>query len=242
MADILTLKGVHKSYGAVVIANGLDLHLAEGEALGMLGPNGAGKTTVFGLITGTQSLDSGQIVFGGQDISRLPAARRCRMGIARSFQVPQPFGKMTVFENLVVAGAFSRGKSERELYQSAGEVLDEVGLGDVANMKAGKLTLLNRKRLELARALVTQPRLLLLDEVAGGLTEAECELLIGLIRKIRRTGVSIIWIEHIVHALTAVVDRVAVLAGGDIIANGASEDVVRDPRVVELYMGIPAGD
>lgn len=242
MADILTLKGVHKSYGAVVIANGLDLHLAEGEALGMLGPNGAGKTTVFGLITGTQSLDSGQIIFGGQDISRLPAAHRCRMGIARSFQVPQPFGKMTVFENLVVAGAFSRGKSERELYQSAGEVLDEVGLGNVANMKAGKLTLLNRKRLELARALVTQPRLLLLDEVAGGLTEAECELLIGLIRKIRRTGVSIIWIEHIVHALTAVVDRVAVLAGGDIIANGASEDVVRDPRVVELYMGIPAGD
>jgi branched-chain amino acid transport system ATP-binding protein len=148
---------------------------------------------------------------------------------------------MTVFENLVVAGAFARGKSERDIYQSAAEILDDLGLGDVANLKAGKLTLLNRKRLELARALVTRPRLLLLDEVAGGLTEAECEQLVLLIKEIKKSGVTIVWIEHIVHALVAAVDRVVVLAGGQFIANGPAEDVIRNPRVAELYMGIPAG-
>lgn len=240
MADILTLNGVNKSYGAVVIARDLSLTLREGEALGMLGPNGAGKTTLFGLITGTQKLDAGRVHFDGQDITRLSATYRCRAGIARSFQVPQPFGNMTVFENLVVAGAFSRGKRESELYQRAGQIIEEVGLGDFANVKSGKLTLLNRKRLELARALVTEPKLLLLDEVAGGLTEAECELLIELIKRIRKSGVSIIWVEHIVHALVAVVDRVVVLAGGNFIADGPPEQAVRDPRVLEIYMGIPA--
>jgi branched-chain amino acid transport system ATP-binding protein len=242
MTDILTLNGVNKSFGAVVIANNLDLEVAEGEALGMLGPNGAGKTTLFGLITGTHSLDAGQVTFEGHEISRLSPTFRCRRGIARSFQVPQPFGGMTVFENLVVAGAFARGKRESDLYQFAAEILDDVGLGDVANLKAGKLSLLNRKRLELARALVTRPRLLLLDEVAGGLTEAECEVLIGLIQRIKKSGISIIWIEHIVHALLAVVDRVVVLAGGNFIANGPPDQAVQNPRVIELYMGIPAGE
>jgi branched-chain amino acid transport system ATP-binding protein len=241
MSSILRLKRVKKAFGAMVIADKLDLEVAEGEALGMLGPNGAGKTTLFGLITGTQALDSGEIEFEGRNITRLSPAARCRSGIARSFQIPQPFGQMTVFENLVVAGAFARGKSERDIYQSAAEILNDLGLGDVANLKAGKLTLLNRKRLELARALVTRPRLLLLDEVAGGLTEAECEQLVLLIKEIKKSGVTIVWIEHIVHALVAAVDRVVVLAGGQFIANGPAEDVIRNPRVAELYMGIPAG-
>jgi branched-chain amino acid transport system ATP-binding protein len=198
LSTILSLPKVSRSFGAIVIADGLDLTLHDGEALGMLGPNGAGKTSLFGIITGTLAPNAGRIMLAGRDITALSAARRCRLGIARSFQVPQPFGGMTVFENLVVAGAFAQGKRESEVYQTAAETLELCGLGDKSNRLAGSLTLLDRKRLELARAITTKPRVLLLDEVAGGLSEAECDLLVALIKKIRLTGVSIIWIEHIV--------------------------------------------
>jgi branched-chain amino acid transport system ATP-binding protein len=242
VSAILSLSRLSKSFGAIVIADELDLELAEGEALGMLGPNGAGKTTIFGMIAGTLAPDGGRIVFAGHDITALPAAQRCRLGIARSFQIPQPFGGMTVFENLVVAAAFAKGRRERDVYQLSADILEDCGLADKANRKAGTLTLLDRKRLELARALATRPRLLLLDEVAGGLSEGECESLVALVKRIRTSGVSIIWIEHIVHALVAVVDRVVVLAGGSFIADDAPAEVLRNPKVVEIYMGIPAGE
>jgi branched-chain amino acid transport system ATP-binding protein len=237
---ILSLKGIYKSFGAVVIAENLDLELAEGEALGMLGPNGAGKTTLFGIITGMLEPNAGQILFDGHDITRLSPVHRCRRGIARSFQIPQPFGGMTVFENLVVAAAFAKRRRERDVYNLAAQILEDCGLGEKANVKADKLTLLDRKRLELARALATDPKLLLLDEVAGGLSEMECETLVALIRRIRTTGVSVIWIEHIVHALLATVDRIVVLAGGAFIADGPPAEAIRDPKVTEIYMGIPA--
>jgi branched-chain amino acid transport system ATP-binding protein len=237
---ILSLKGICKSFGAVVIAENLDLELADGEALGMLGPNGAGKTTLFGIITGTLAPSAGQILFEGHDITGLSAARRCRLGMARSFQIPQPFGGMSVFENLVVAGAFAKRRREREVYDLAAQILEDCGLGEKANVKADTLTLLDRKRLELARALATGPKLLLLDEVAGGLSEMECETLVSLIRRIRETGVSIIWIEHIVHALLATVDRIVVLAGGTFIADDQPAEAIRHPKVTEIYMGIPA--
>jgi branched-chain amino acid transport system ATP-binding protein len=239
---ILNLENVSKSFGAVIIAADLDLELAEGEALGMLGPNGAGKTTLFGIITGTIAPNRGHVIFKGRDITRLSPPDRCRLGMARSFQVPQPFGGMTVFENLVVAAAFARGKSERDVYQQCAKVLEECELADRANLRADSLTLLDRKRLELARALATQPRLLLLDEVAGGLSEVECEDLVALINRIRFTGMSIIWIEHVVHALIAAVDRIVVLAGGIFIADGKPGAVIRHPKVAEIYMGIPASD
>jgi branched-chain amino acid transport system ATP-binding protein len=239
---ILNLESVSKSFGAVVIATDLHLSLAEGEALGMLGPNGAGKTTLFGIITGTIAPSSGRVVFQGRDITRLAASARCRMGMARSFQVPQPFGGMTVFENLVVAAAFARGKSERDVYRKCGRVLEDCELADKANARASSLTLLDRKRLELARALATEPRLLLLDEVAGGLSEVECETLVALINRIRATGISMIWIEHVVHALIAAVDRIVVLAGGALIADGDPHAVIRHPKVAEIYMGIPASE
>ena len=241
MANILSLEAISKSFGAVVIADRLDLALAEGEALGMLGPNGAGKTTLFGIITGTIAADSGRMIFDGRDVTRFSPVRRSRLGMARSFQVPQPFGGMTVFENLVVAAACVRNLRESEVYQLAAQTLAECDLLDRANQKAGTLTLLDRKRLELARALVTRPRILLLDEVAGGLSEPECESLVALIKKVRRTGVSLVWIEHIMHALIAVVDRIVVLAGGAIIADDEPHAVIRNPRVAEIYMGIPAG-
>jgi branched-chain amino acid transport system ATP-binding protein len=237
---ILALERVSKSFGAVVIAEDLDLKVAEGEALGMLGPNGAGKTTLFGVISGMIAPNAGRVVFAGMDVTRLSPVKRCRLGIARSFQIPQPFGGMTVFENLVVAGAFAKGRRERDVYDWSAQVLDDCGLGDKANVKAGTLTLLDRKRLELARALATRPRLLLLDEVAGGLSEAECETLVDLVRRIRASGISLIWIEHVVHALLAAVDRIVVLAGGSFIADDRPAAAVRHPKVVEIYMGIPA--
>ena len=196
VSAILALEGISKSFGAVVIADELDLQLAEGEALGMLGPNGAGKTTLFGIITGMLAPNAGRVVFEGRDITRLSAAERCRLGVARSFQIPQPFGGMSVFENLVVAGAFAKGRRERDVYDLCAQILEDCELADKANVKANTLTLLDRKRLELARALATRPKLLLLDEVAGGLSEMECETLVALIRRIRLTGVSVIWIEH----------------------------------------------
>jgi branched-chain amino acid transport system ATP-binding protein len=240
MAAILTLEGICKSFGAVVIANGLDLTLARGEALGILGPNGAGKTTLFGIISGTVTPDAGRVRFDGADITRLPPERRCRLGIARSFQIPLPFTGMTVFENLVVAAAFGGGRAERDVYADCADLLRRCGLAAKANRPAGTLTLIDRKRLELARALATRPKLLLLDEVAGGLVEHECAELVALIKELRTSGLSIIWIEHVVHALLAAVDRLAVLHGGGFIAEGAPGAVVRSPTVQEIYMGIPS--
>src|SRR6187402_1060127 len=207
MAAILALEKISKRFGAVVVADEIDLSLSDGEALGIIGPNGAGKTTLFGIATGTVAPDGGRVIFAGADITRLPSERRCRLGMARSFQIPQPFGGMTVFENVVVAAAFGGGRSERDTYGHCVDVLEQCGLAPKANRPAGALTLLDRKRLELARALATNPRVLLLDEVAGGLTEHECAALVAQIKEVRVSGVSIIWIEHVVHALVATVDR-----------------------------------
>jgi len=240
MYPILALEKISKRFGAVVIADGLDLALTEGEALGIIGPNGAGKTTLFGIMTGTVAADAGRVLLDGADITRLPPPRRCTMGIARSFQIPQPFGGMTVFENLVVAAAFGGRSREHDAYARCMELLDRCGLADKANRYAGALTLIDRKRLELARALATSPRVLLLDEVAGGLTEHECVALVDLIKAVRQEGVSIIWIEHVVHALLAVVDRLVVLHNGGFIAQGEPHVVIRSAAVTDIYMGMPA--
>jgi branched-chain amino acid transport system ATP-binding protein len=240
VSTILALEKISKRFGAVVVANGIDLSLGSGEALGIIGPNGAGKTTLFGMITGTVAPDSGRVLFEGRDITRETPERRCRAGIARSFQIPQPFGGMTVFENLVVAAAFGGGRRERDVYAACAELLERCGLADKANRPAGSLTLLDRKRLELARALATGPRVLLLDEVAGGLVEHETAALVELIRQVRASGVSIVWIEHVVHALIAAVDRLVVLHAGALIAEGDSAEVLRRPQVAEIYMGIEA--
>jgi branched-chain amino acid transport system ATP-binding protein len=237
---ILAFEKISKRFGAVVVAQEIDLALGDGEALGIIGPNGAGKTTLFGIATGAVAPDSGDVLLGGADITRLPPDRRCRLGLARSFQIPQPFGGMTVFENTIVAAAFGQGRREQEVYAACLDILDRCGLAAKANRLAGSLTLLDRKRLELARALATKPRVLLLDEVAGGLTEHECASLVTLIREVRATGVSLIWIEHVVHALVAVVDRLAVLHAGAIIASGEPGAVIRSPQVAEIYLGIAA--
>jgi branched-chain amino acid transport system ATP-binding protein len=237
-APILALDKISKRFGAIVVAHRIDLALAEGESLGIIGPNGAGKTTLFGIVSGTVAPDSGRVFFAGRDVTHAPPAQRCIMGIGRSFQIPLPFAGMSVFENLVVAAAFGGRRREREVYETCMAILNRCELAEKANRRSGSLTLVDRKRLELARALATDPRVLLLDEVAGGLTERECHGLIDLIGEIRRSGVSIIWIEHVVHALLASVDRLLVLHNGAFIADGDPHTVIRSPAVCEIYMGM----
>jgi branched-chain amino acid transport system ATP-binding protein len=237
-APILALDKVSKRFGAIIVAEEIDLTLAEGESLGIIGPNGAGKTTLFGIVSGTVAPDTGRVLYAGRDITQASPAQRCTMGIGRSFQIPLPFAGMSVFENLVVAAAFGAGHRERDVYDGCMDILERCGLADKANRRSGSLTLIDRKRLELARALATSPRVLLLDEVAGGLTERECHALIDLIADIRRGGVSIVWIEHVVHALLASIDRLLVLHNGAFIAEGDPHAVIRSPVVSEIYMGM----
>jgi len=237
---LLEVAGLRKSFGSVVVADDLDLAIAPGEAVGIIGPNGAGKTTLFNLIAGGLSPGGGTIRFDGRDLAGMPPQRRCRAGIGRTHQIPQPFEKLTVFENLLVGAVHGRHKTEREVAQSCGEILERLDLLKRANTLAGSLTLLERKRLEMARALATAPRLLLLDEIAGGLTEGECLELVATIREIRRTGIAILWIEHIVHALLAVIDRLVVLNFGRKIAEGVPKEVMQLPEVHQIYIGIEA--
>jgi branched-chain amino acid transport system ATP-binding protein len=237
---ILEIQKLSKAFGSVVVADALDLSIEANSALGIIGPNGAGKTSLFNLITGSLSADGGVIRLDGNDITAASAQARARAGIARSFQIPQPFGNLTVFENLLVGATHCRNRSEAEVTKACGDVLERTGLLPLANRRAGTLTLLERKRLELARALATEPRVLLLDEIAGGLTEIECNDLVGTIRDIRARGVTIVWIEHVVHALVAVVDRLLVLNFGRKIAEGEPRAVMASSAVREIYLGIEA--
>jgi len=235
---LLQLNDVHKSYGSVKVTDAMSLSLQPGEALGIIGPNGAGKSTLFNLIAGGVAADSGSIHFEGRNVTREPVFKRCQQGIGRSHQIPHPFVKMTVFENLLVGATFGARLRDKEASQWCAQTLELTGLMRKANVLAGSLTLLDRKRLEMARALSTQPRLLLLDEIAGGLTEPECLALVETIQGIHKAGVAIIWIEHIVHALLAVVSRLTVINFGAKLAEGEPRRVMADPRVQEIYMGI----
>lgn len=238
MGAILALENVSKSYGALKVTNDLSFSLEQGETLGILGPNGAGKTTLFNLISGDVRADAGRVRFRSNDITALRPHQRCLLGIGRSYQIPQPFGGMTVFENLLVGATFGGAMSEAEADPLCIEILEKTGLIKKANQLAGALTLLDRKRLELARALATQPAVLLLDEIAGGLTEHEAVELVGLIKEIKSFGVSMIWIEHVVHALLAVADRLLVVNFGAKLAEGKPDAVMNDPEVKRVYMGI----
>ncbi|MDE1995119.1 MAG: ABC transporter ATP-binding protein [Rhizobiaceae bacterium] len=235
---ILELDGVSKKFDALTVAEQISFAVEEGEALGIIGPNGAGKSTLFNLITGNIAADSGAIRFCGGDVTRVPPMTRCLAGMGRTFQIPQPFEKLTVFENLLVAGAFGSRKRESDVSDRCVQILIDTGLIDRANAPAGSLTLLQRKRLELARALATEPKLLLLDEIAGVLTEGECRLLVATIKAIHARGVAVIWIEHVLHALNSVVERLLVLHFGKVIGIGKPEAIMASRDVKEIYLGI----
>jgi branched-chain amino acid transport system ATP-binding protein len=235
---MLSLSDVSKSFGALRVTDHVSFDVPEGQALGIIGPNGAGKSTLFNLITGNLSADAGRIELSGRNITRVPAMERCMAGIGRSFQIPQPFTKLTVYENLVVAATHGRKLSEAAVRDDCADILVKTELITRANTPAGQLSLLERKRLELARAMATQPRLLLLDEIAGGLTEGECQALIHTIKDIHKRGVTIIWIEHVLHALTSVVERLLVLDFGKVIGVGKPDDIMASREVQEIYLGI----
>ncbi len=239
MAVLLQLDGVSKLYGALRAVDGVSLAVEDGEALAVIGPNGAGKSTMFNLITGDAAPSVGRIVFGGADMTSMAPHARCRLGIGRSYQIPHPFANMSVFENLLVGAIFGGRQTERESYARCADVLKITGLHSRANVPARTLTLLQRKRLELARALAINPRLLLLDEIAGGLTEYECGELVKTIKEIHARGTTIVWIEHIVHALISVASRLIVMNFGQILAQGDPNEVMADRRVREVYMGMP---
>ena len=232
---LLAIRNLSKRYGALVVTSGMSFDVERGEIVGILGPNGAGKTTLFNLIAGTVKADAGRIDFDGHDITRFGAAGRCQRGISRSFQVPHPFVGMTVFENVLVGSTF--GRHGGDAVDVALKALEVSGLKRKANQLAGSLPLLDRKRLEMARALATEPKLLLLDEIAGGLTESECHELLAAIRDVHATGVTIVWIEHVVHALLTVAQRLLVMNFGQLIADGAPDAVMNSPDVRSIYLG-----
>ena len=236
-SPLLELDRVTKRFGRVVIAEELSLAVSPGDSVGIVGPNGAGKTSLFGLISGDLAPGAGEIRFDGRTVTKLDAAARCRLGIGRTYQVPRPFADMTVFENLLVAAQQGGALRRRASYAAAVAALDRCGMSGQANIPAERLGLLQRKRLELARALSTQPTLLLLDEVAGGLTDPEVAQLVEIVRGVNAEGIAVIWIEHVVRALTAVVSRLICLAGGKFIGDGEPATVLAEPAVREVFLG-----
>ncbi len=233
---LLELQSATKAFGALTVVDDLSLAVDAGEVLGIIGPNGAGKTTALSLIGGELRLTSGRVVLDGEDLTHAAVQLRCRRGIARTFQVPQPFGRLTVFENVLVGALHGRAK-RRAAQDAALDALATARLVDQANALAGSLTLLERKRLELARTIVMAPRVVLLDESAGGLTDGEVEQLLPTIRDLRDGGTAIIWIEHVLHALVAVADRVVCVDRGRELVSGRPDEVMASAAVQDVYLG-----
>jgi branched-chain amino acid transport system ATP-binding protein len=234
---LVELEHVSKSFGSLQALTDVALTLDEGEALGIVGPNGAGKTTLLNVMSGSTHPDRGRVVFDGRDMTRVPGHEHCRAGIARTFQIPRPFAELTAYENVLVGASHGRRESDRQVQSACVDALRRVRLLEKANAPAGRLTLLERKRLELARALATRPRVLLLDEVAGGLTEPEVNALVATINDLRAEGIAIVWIEHIVHALLSVVDRLMALAAGRKLLEGEPRQVIESPELRDVYLG-----
>jgi len=236
--NMLEIRNLNKRFGNVVVAQSLSFEVQKGEAFGIVGPNGAGKSTLLNLVNGNEIQDSGDIVFNGVNLNNLKSSQRSSLGIARTFQIPRPFSEMSVFENVLVATNFNSKKDSAKNRQlQAIDSIERTGLGEYFNTPAGKLRLLDRKRLELSRAVASNPQLILLDEIAGGLTDSELPVLLNIIRQLKSDGVTIIWIEHIVHALVSVVDRLMCIAGGSVIDIGEPQKVLQSPKVIELYLG-----
>jgi branched-chain amino acid transport system ATP-binding protein len=233
---ILEVKGITKCFGGLVAINRLDVTIEEGEILGMIGPNGAGKTTAFNMISGFYEEDEGKVIFRGEDITHLRPDEICKKGLARTFQVVKPFPRITVLENVMV-GAYNQTSDERVAKAKAQDVLDFLGMSDQADQLAGSLPTAGRKCLELARTLATQPKLLLLDEVMGGLRPTEINEMITLVRKIREQGVSLLLVEHVMKVIMSLADRIVVIHHGEKIAEDVPERVVRNQAVIDAYLG-----
>ena len=237
MATILTIKKLNKSFGKVVAVHDLSFEVDRGEILGIIGPNGAGKTTAFNLITGEIRPDKGEVVFDGKDVTFDPTFRKCRIGIARTYQIPKPFLNMTVLENLLVGSVYGGNKGYSASKKRSEEILEKTGLISKKVDLAGSLPLFDRKRLELAKALATDPRLLLVDEVAGGLTEPEVEEVLEIIHSVRKEGVTVLWVEHIIMAMQKGPDRLLVMNFGRNLFCGKPDEAFSSEEVQKIYLG-----
>jgi branched-chain amino acid transport system ATP-binding protein len=235
--SLLVATAVVKSFGALTVLDNINFSVGHDEAVGIVGPNGAGKSTMLAVISGSLRSNAGGIRFDNVDMTGKTAAQRCRSGLVRTHQIPKPFGGMTTFENIFVAAAHRDDDSRAEAYDRAIDALRLCGMVPLANRRAEALGLLDRKRLELARALATKPRLLLLDEIGGGLTDAEASELVDVILELRRRQIAIVWIEHIVHVLIRVVQRLICMDAGRIIADGTPSAVLQDSQVMQSYLG-----
>ncbi|HEY0814620.1 MAG TPA: ABC transporter ATP-binding protein [Pseudonocardia sp.] len=236
-ARVLVGHGLTKRYGSLTVLDEVDFAVGEGEAVGIVGPNGAGKTTLLSVLSGSTPASAGHVLLLGQDVTTARPDIRCRRGIGRAFQVPRPFGGMTVLENVIVGASAGGALNPAESYARSIDVLAVCGLVELANRRAESLGLLHRKRLELARSLATGPKVLLLDEIGGGLTDAEALALVDTILGVRARGVAIVWIEHIVHVLLKVVDRLVCMDSGRVIADGEPRSVLADASVIDAYLG-----
>ena len=237
MANLLVIEKLTKWFGNLAAVNDLSFNVEQGEILGMMGPNGAGKTTVFNLITGVYSPTAGKVTYQGRDVTHLSASHRCRLGIGRTYQIPRPFENMTVLENLLVGAEYGGQLKGKEARALCTEILDFTGLMPKKDIFAGKLLLLDRKRLELARGLATKPSLLLIDEVAAGLTEGEVERLLEIVKAIQKQGVTIVWVEHILMMMNKGVDRLLVINAGQSLMCGDPRECMESKEVQEVYLG-----
>ena len=237
MQVVLSVRNLRRSFGALRVTDDVSFDVQSGEILGIIGPNGAGKTTLFALLAGSLEASGGTVMFAGEDISSAPAHERARRGLARTFQVPRPFGHMTVFENLKVAARFGGCLADDEADGWVERVLAMTGMQPYASQLAGRLPLLMRKRHELARALAMKPKLMLVDEVAAGLTDQEVNQFIQLIQSIRKGGVTIVWIEHVMKTMRSATDRLLALHSGRVLAIGRPEEVFDHPDVRRVYLG-----
>lgn len=237
-AGLLRLERVSKRFSGLDVLSDVSFEVSEGEVVGLIGPNGAGKTTIFNIVSGALRPNGGSVVFDGRETTHLPAHKLARLGIARTFQVPQPFDQMTVGENVRAGSLFSGRSGKGKLPADSLELCEMAGLEDKVNQRAGTLTSSEKKRLEVARALGTSPRLLLLDEFAAGLTMAEAAWATEMVRRLSREyGLTIVWTEHVMRVLMRSVDRVLVLQQGNIIAKGSPGEVVKDEKVLAAYFG-----
>jgi branched-chain amino acid transport system ATP-binding protein len=234
---VISAQDVRKRFGALAVLDGVNLSLQPGEVVGIVGPNGAGKTTLLNVLSGSLRPDAGSIVFRGGDVTGAGAADRCKLGIARTHQVPRPFSGMTVFENVLVGATAGGRKRGSEAYKLCLEVLDQCELTPLANRRAESLGLLHRKGLELARALAADPSVLLLDEIGAGLTDAEAQALLGTVAGLSHRGIAVLWVEHIVHVLLQAVTRLVCMDEGRIIAEGEPQSVVSQAAVIDAYLG-----